>query len=275
MLRRVTFFVIGLAPIAFLAGLLHARLARSAIGDLLVELRPTERRPPARRARARPARPVADARLLGARVPDATSTSTGSRSRSPSWATAARRRSSKRGGEHVAALVHDPSLERRARAASARVTAAAGDRARERAPAGRPARAPRASCGPRARGSSRPATRRRRSSSATCTTARSSGSSARAAAAAARARESATDPATAEELLDERARRAHRVARGAARARPRHPSRDPARPRPRRSRCESLAARSPVRVDASTYELDGAPAGAGRGRRVLPGRRRR
>ncbi len=39
MLRRVTFFVIGLAPIAFLAGLLYTRLARSAVGDLLVDLR--------------------------------------------------------------------------------------------------------------------------------------------------------------------------------------------------------------------------------------------
>jgi signal transduction histidine kinase len=39
MLRRATFFVIGLAPIAFLAGLLYARLARSAVGELLVELR--------------------------------------------------------------------------------------------------------------------------------------------------------------------------------------------------------------------------------------------
>ena len=39
MLRRVTFFVIGLTPIAFLAGLLYSRLARSAVGELLVELR--------------------------------------------------------------------------------------------------------------------------------------------------------------------------------------------------------------------------------------------
>jgi len=37
--RRVTFFAIGLAPLAFLAGLLSARLARSAVGDLFIELR--------------------------------------------------------------------------------------------------------------------------------------------------------------------------------------------------------------------------------------------
>ena len=41
--RRVTFFVVGLGPFVFLAGLLHARLARSAVGDLIVELRPNPR----------------------------------------------------------------------------------------------------------------------------------------------------------------------------------------------------------------------------------------
>src|SRR3712207_8972795 len=39
LLRRATLFVLGLAPLAFLAGLLHARLARAAVGELLVELR--------------------------------------------------------------------------------------------------------------------------------------------------------------------------------------------------------------------------------------------
>jgi signal transduction histidine kinase len=38
-IRRVTFFVVGLAPLVFLVGLLHARLARSAVGDLILELR--------------------------------------------------------------------------------------------------------------------------------------------------------------------------------------------------------------------------------------------
>jgi signal transduction histidine kinase len=37
--RRVTFGVVGLAPVAFVAGLLSARLARVAVGDLAVELR--------------------------------------------------------------------------------------------------------------------------------------------------------------------------------------------------------------------------------------------
>jgi signal transduction histidine kinase len=38
-LRRITFITIGLSPIAFLIGLLSARLARSTVADLLVELR--------------------------------------------------------------------------------------------------------------------------------------------------------------------------------------------------------------------------------------------
>jgi signal transduction histidine kinase len=38
-IRRATFFAVGLAPIAFVAGLLHARLARASVGDLLVDLR--------------------------------------------------------------------------------------------------------------------------------------------------------------------------------------------------------------------------------------------
>jgi len=38
-IRWATFAVLGLAPVAFLIGLLHARLARSSVGDLFVELR--------------------------------------------------------------------------------------------------------------------------------------------------------------------------------------------------------------------------------------------
>jgi signal transduction histidine kinase len=38
-IRRAAFFAIGLAPIAFVSGVLYARLARSSVGDLLVELR--------------------------------------------------------------------------------------------------------------------------------------------------------------------------------------------------------------------------------------------
>ena len=38
-IRRATFVTLGLAPIAFLIAILHARLARSAVGELFVELR--------------------------------------------------------------------------------------------------------------------------------------------------------------------------------------------------------------------------------------------
>jgi signal transduction histidine kinase len=51
-IQRVSLAVIGLAPIAFLAGLLGARLARTAVGDLVVELRaePDDLRAPLARA---------------------------------------------------------------------------------------------------------------------------------------------------------------------------------------------------------------------------------
>ena len=38
-IRRITFGVIGIAPVAFLIGLVSARLARSSVADLLIELR--------------------------------------------------------------------------------------------------------------------------------------------------------------------------------------------------------------------------------------------
>lgn len=38
-IQRLTLFVVGLAPIVFLIAILDARLARSAVGDLVVELR--------------------------------------------------------------------------------------------------------------------------------------------------------------------------------------------------------------------------------------------
>src|SRR4051794_14688395 len=53
--RRITFFAIGLAPVAFLVGLLNARLARSAVADLVVDLRAS---PAGARPRRAPAPPV-------------------------------------------------------------------------------------------------------------------------------------------------------------------------------------------------------------------------
>ena len=50
--QRISLALLGVAPIAFLAGLLQARLARSSVGDLMVELRgdPADLRTPLARA---------------------------------------------------------------------------------------------------------------------------------------------------------------------------------------------------------------------------------
>ena len=69
-IQRITFFVVGLAPLAFLFGLLHARLARAAVGELSwsicgrIRLRSVSATPS-----TRPARLVAHARLLATAVP--------------------------------------------------------------------------------------------------------------------------------------------------------------------------------------------------------------
>ena len=88
----------------------------------------------------------------------------------------------------------------------------------------------------RARASSRRATTSAAGSSATCTTARSSGSSRSRSRSGSRRRRSTSDPAGASELLGRRERRARAGARGAARARARHPPGGAHRPRPRAPR---------------------------------------
>ena len=106
------FVVVGAAPFVFLVAVLDARLARSAVGDLLVELRsepaPTDLREP---ARPRVARPRGQPRLLAPAV---------RRMGRPGRATghlAARRQLARSvtlidgDGGHLAALVHDPSLD--------------------------------------------------------------------------------------------------------------------------------------------------------------------
>jgi signal transduction histidine kinase len=52
-IRRITFGVVGIAPVAFLIGLLDARLARSSVGDLFVELDADPNPPELRDALAR------------------------------------------------------------------------------------------------------------------------------------------------------------------------------------------------------------------------------
>jgi signal transduction histidine kinase len=109
--QRTTFFVIGLAPVVFLIALLDARLARSSVGDLLVELRsdpsPRELREPIARALNDPSLELAywlpqfgswaDPEGRAVRLP---------RDGDGRAATLI-----ERNGERVAALVHDPSLE--------------------------------------------------------------------------------------------------------------------------------------------------------------------
>jgi signal transduction histidine kinase len=111
-MQRASFFVIGLAPFVFLYALLDARLARASVGDLLVELRaeppPSDLDGPLARALHDPSvtlaywlpeygrwadqegspvvLPADDDELRSVTVID-------------------------RDGEHVAALVHDPSLD--------------------------------------------------------------------------------------------------------------------------------------------------------------------
>lgn len=69
-IRNLTFGVIGLAPLAFLIGLLSSRLARSSVGDLLVELQTDPAPADLPRVFARALRdPVADRGVLAARVP--------------------------------------------------------------------------------------------------------------------------------------------------------------------------------------------------------------
>jgi signal transduction histidine kinase len=109
-IRRVTFGVVGIAPVAFLIGLLDARLARSSVGDLVVELdadpNPLELRDALARALGDPSltlvywlpefeswadldgRPVALPEQDGARATTLID----------------------RDGQHLAALLHNPSL---------------------------------------------------------------------------------------------------------------------------------------------------------------------
>ena len=109
--QRVTFFFLGLAPVAFLVALLDARLARSAVGELLVELRadpaPQDLREPIARALGDPSLELAywlpqfgswsDSEGRAFRLPDERD------GRATTFID--------RGGEHVAALIHDPALE--------------------------------------------------------------------------------------------------------------------------------------------------------------------
>jgi signal transduction histidine kinase len=104
--QRISLFLLGVAPVAFLAGLLQARLARSSIGDLMLELRadPADLRSPLARALRDPSLVLlywlprfavwADENGQAVALPD----------------DASRVTRIDEDGEPMAALVHDPAL---------------------------------------------------------------------------------------------------------------------------------------------------------------------
>src|SRR6266540_813096 len=124
-LQRLTYFVVGLAPFAFVIGLLQARLARSSIGNLFVDLRADPAPADLRDALARALR---DPSLtLAYWLPEFGSYADHDR-RAVELPNSDGRRSVRlieRDGVQVAALVHDPALRDEPELLDA-VTAAAG-----------------------------------------------------------------------------------------------------------------------------------------------------
>jgi signal transduction histidine kinase len=123
-IRRITFFVIGLAPLAFLAGLLQTRLARTTVADLLVELRADPGPADLRDALARALRDPSLALVYW--LPEY-----GSYADLEGRPVGLPRDESRavtlidREGLHIAALIHDPALNEEPELLEA-VTAAAG-----------------------------------------------------------------------------------------------------------------------------------------------------
>jgi signal transduction histidine kinase len=124
-IRWTMFAVVGLAPVAFLIALLHARLARSSVGDLFVELRADPAPADLRDALARALR---DRSLtLAYWLPDYASYADleGRPVAVPSPESGRATTLIDRGGARVAALLHDPALKDEPELLDA-VTAAAG-----------------------------------------------------------------------------------------------------------------------------------------------------
>ena len=123
-IRWATFVAIGLAPVAFLFGLLHSRLARSTVGDLFVRLQEDPEPPDLQEALARTLRDpsltlaywlpefgsYADLEGRAVKLPSEDGRAT---------------TLIERDGAHVAALLHDPALNDEPELLEA-VTAAAG-----------------------------------------------------------------------------------------------------------------------------------------------------
>jgi signal transduction histidine kinase len=109
-IRRVTFGVVGIAPVAFLIGLLDAKLARSSIGDLVVELDADPNPPELRDALARA---LGDPSLtLVYWLPEFESWADleGRPVALPEQDSAKATTLIDRDGQHLAALLHNPSL---------------------------------------------------------------------------------------------------------------------------------------------------------------------
>ena len=128
-------------PLAFLAGLLRSRLARSAVATLVVELGET---PEPGRLREALARALGDPSLeLAYWLRDDTFVDADGHAVSlPADGSGRVATAVERSGLRVAALIHDESLSDQPELVDG-VVAAAGARARERAPASAAARAPR------------------------------------------------------------------------------------------------------------------------------------
>jgi signal transduction histidine kinase len=109
--RRALFVTLGLAPVALLVGLLHARLARSAVGDLVVELRSDVSPAGLQDALARALRDPSLALVYWlpefASWADLDGSSVGLPGREASRATTL----IDRDGARLAALLHDPALK--------------------------------------------------------------------------------------------------------------------------------------------------------------------
>jgi signal transduction histidine kinase len=109
-IRRVTFGVVGIAPVAFLIGLLDAKLARSSVGDLVVELDSDPNPPELRDALARA---LGDSSLtLVYWLPefDSWADLDGRPVSLPEQDSARATTLIDRDGQHLAALLHNPSL---------------------------------------------------------------------------------------------------------------------------------------------------------------------
>jgi signal transduction histidine kinase len=110
-IRRITFVTIGLAPLAFLIGLLTSRLARSDVGDLLVQLRSDPAPDELRDALARALRDPSLSLAFWLPEFGAWADVDGKEMRLPEPGSGRSATPIEQEGEPVAALIHDPSLD--------------------------------------------------------------------------------------------------------------------------------------------------------------------